>query len=253
MRRGWMILIAGLAAALILGAACGGDGDDNGTLNGTPRGFDRPGGNYAAGVEGTGAAGATAVTTEGPAIAPTEDPNATPAPTPTPLKGSTVAIDADASTAEVEAAATYAVGGEFTVAFVVVSTGEPYQGYQIDLLRDSSMVSYVSLTHLKKANLTGCTPTLDVEPTAAFDARVFAGCLDVERHNITETGALATITFRCDSAGSTALRLLPPSEITAARNQYGRDVVGPGGTKLIAIAATEGLPLTVTEATVTCA
>lgn len=243
MRRGRIGLALGLTAALIAGMACGGDGDDG------PGGSASPG----ATASGTGAADVTAVTTEGPAIAPTEDANATPAPTPTPLKGSTVAVDADASTAEVDAAATYAVGSEFTVAFVVVSTGEPYQGYQIDLLRDSSVASYVSITHLKKANLTGCAPTLDVEPTAAFDARVFAGCLDVERHNITETGALATITFRCDSGGSTALRLLPPSEITSARNQYGQDVVRAGGTKLVAIAAPDGLPLTVVEATITCA
>ena len=243
MRPERIVLALGLAAALGLTAACGGDDDDG------PAGSASPG----ATASGPGAADVTVVATEGPAIAPTEDADATPAPTPTPLKGSAVAVDADASTADVDAAATYAVGSEFTVAFVVVSTGEPYQGYQIDLLRDSSVASYVSIEHLKKANLTGCAATLDVEPTAAFDARVFAGCLDVERHDITETGALATVTFRCDSAGSTALRLLRPSEIVSARNQYGAEVVKAGGTKLVALAAPEGLPLTVTDATITCA
>jgi hypothetical protein len=238
------LLAIGLAATLALAGACGDDDEDGdadqsaiggptGQMNLTP-------GAGAHAQANSGTPVTVTVGSPGPDViagSPTAGPSPTPRP---PLSGSVVSIDADASTPAVDATATYSTGSEFTVAFVIEAVGEPYQGYQFGIQRDPNVLAYVSVEHLQKANLTGCAPVSEDDGN-----RVAAGCLDLEARDITETGQMATITFRCAAAGTSPLDLLSPAEILSS------DREGPG-TKLVARAAPDGLPITMNDASVTC-
>jgi len=194
------LIVAAAVAALV--AACG-SGDDG---NGGPR----PEGSVAADPTG------------GPSsIAPTPNATLLASITPPPVVRTVVAIDANASTPDVDGASVYASGGEFTVAFVIVEAGASYQGYQFDIEWDAEIVGYTGIEHLKPEGLETCSPTRTFasdgdESGAATENvnRVAAFCLNTELAPTTFTGPVSTITLSCAAPGETTLHLLTTDEGT---------------------------------------
>ncbi len=147
---------------------------------------------------------------------------------------STIAIDANSATQEVESQVSAAVGADFEVAIVLESAGGKYAGYQFDLGWDPAVVSYVSVEHLKPENLSTCSPTRTYEGD-----RVAAFCADQQLAGITYTGQLSVVTLHCQAAGNSVLHLRAPSE-------------GAPGTKVEGMGALNAHVLTRIDATVSC-
>lgn len=157
---------------------------------------------------------------------PTVDPSLRP--------NSTIAVDANPATQDVDNQVSAAVGADFKVAIVLESAGAGYAGYQFDLGWDPAVVSYVSVDHLKPANLSTCSPTRLFEGD-----RVAAFCADQQLAAITYTGQLSIVTLHCQAAGNSVLHLRAPSE-------------GAPGTKVEGMGAANEHVLTRIDATVSC-
>jgi hypothetical protein len=96
------------------------------------------------------------------------------------------------------------VGQLITVTLVVTSPAAPYQGYQWDVIAGAT-VSFVSATSdpAVATLFPVCSKPTPVQPAGA----TYGGCVSLEAPNA-YAGPIATITYRCDSAGQTSLILL---------------------------------------------
>jgi len=179
-----------LIAAVTLGtiialplAACGDDDDGGGDNGGN-------GGNVTPGV--TAPANLTPVVT--PQL-------------PNPDVVTAVALDANAGTPEVDAAADYPTGTQFRVAFDITEAGGEYMGYQVDFEFDNAVITYDAVEHLRPEGLETCSPT------RTFDGNRFAAfCLETELLPVSYTGPVTVITFTCAAPGETELRLRTPAD-----------------------------------------
>ena len=179
------------AGAALFAFACGGDGNDDANKTAAP---------------GTQVASAVPTQDLTPGNVPTADPSKLTPVAPQQVD-STVAVDANSATDAVDAQASYPVGSEFTIAFVIGELGAAYLGYQLDIQWDPAIVSYVSIEHLRPANLSTCTPTRNPDGN-----RVAAACLDQELIGIRFMGPASLIKLKCIAAGQTALHLRSPEE-----------------------------------------
>jgi hypothetical protein len=176
-----------------------------------------------------------------PTSAPaSSQPTGLPTSVPQAAPKTTMAVDANADTPEIDAQASYPVGSEFTIAIVLQSTEGTYQGYQFDMAWDPAVVSYVSVEHLKPAGLETCSPTKFYTEGEFGGTHVAAFCVNTQLVPVDFTGPLSRVTLRCAQAGQSALHLRIPSDFP--------------GTKVenIQLAPTGLHQLTLLDATVSC-
>ncbi len=190
------ILLVCAAAAGALAFACGSDDDD---------------GDKTQGADGTAVTAPTVAPADGTALPP--DVQTAIASQITPgtdatvrTVDTTVAIDANAATEDIDGQGSYGIGQEFTVVFAITEGGGEYVGYQFDIMWDPVVVSYVKVKHLEVEGLDTC-PVPVVE-----ENRFAAACLDDSLTATSYTGRLSEVTFKCEAAGQSILHLRSPSE-----------------------------------------
>jgi hypothetical protein len=194
--------IAASVVSLALFAGC--DGGDDGDIGATAS---------PAAVEST--AGATRAVL-------TATPGTTPASTlPPPISsGTTLSIDADPATPEIDARAASPAGAGFDVAVVLETSTEPAQGFQLDLAWDAGILEFVLFESASGGAFPACSRTITTPGSAS------AACLRTQDETA-YTGPLARFRLRCLGAGETALRLrLPAPEVigTKIESAPGRNI-----------------------------
>jgi hypothetical protein len=234
-RRLWFTVAVATAALMI--SCGGGDSDDDSNPGGadlTPAAAasgeangDGAGSANTPGAVGTAQPGRTTDAGQGTAVpTPTLDPEFT--------AKTHLVLDADPTTPAIETSATHAVGEEFEVAFVIASTESFYAGYQMHLGWDGSIVSYVSIEHLKPAGLETCSPTINPEPN-----QVASFCIDLEVRPVTFTGPVEKVRLKCETAGTSAVDILSPEE-----GRPGTKVEGQGEGAKVHLLTMDGVEIT---------
>jgi hypothetical protein len=116
-----------------------------------------------------------------------------------------MAVDADPASAAVDHATTQALGAPFDVAIDMASAMSEYNVYQFTLQWDSSILSYVSATHLKPDGFTAC---FDFNPTASTVATACGRPAGPS----TFLAATDRVSLQCKTEGVSALHLVTSDE-----------------------------------------
>jgi hypothetical protein len=119
--------------------------------------------------------------------------------------GNIMAVDADPASAAVDNTTTQALGAPFDVAINMASAMNEYNVYQFTLQWDSSVLSFVSATHLNPDGFTAC---FDFSPTASTVATACGRPAGPS----TFLAATDRVSLQCKTEGVSALHLATSAE-----------------------------------------